>query len=74
MVKGNIVTRRNTRIRQYVVTVDAAARLVNSGDLVDRRTYEALVAAGVFGPPPEVETHPDEARHPSPKPTLFIED
>lgn len=47
MLKGSINTRRGKPIRQYGVTVNGATRLITSGDLVDRKTYEALVAAGV---------------------------
>jgi hypothetical protein len=47
MLKGSIATRRGKPIRQYGVTVDGATRLITSGDLVDRKTYDALVAAGV---------------------------
>ena len=48
MLKGSIATRRGKPIRQYGVTVDGATRLITSGDTVDRKTYEALVAAGAI--------------------------
>lgn len=61
MLKGNISTRKGERIRQFCVIVDGSPRIVTSGDVVDRKTYEALVAAGAVGPgpqnaPPNVET------------------
>ena len=51
MRKGHIVERRGRRVRQFLVSVDGATRLVTSGDVVDRATYEALVAAGCVVPP-----------------------
>jgi len=51
MRKGHIVVRRGRKVRQYLVSVDGSTRLVTSGDVVDRATYEALVAAGCVVPP-----------------------
>lgn len=51
MRKGHIVQRRGRKVRQYLVSVDGSTRLVTSGDVVDRATYEALVAAGCVVPP-----------------------
>ena len=48
MIKGNIVQRKRSTIRQYCVTVNGTSRLVNSGDIVDRKTYDALLAAGAI--------------------------
>lgn len=53
MRKGNIAMRKRTPIRQCCVTVDGASRLVTSGDVVDRKTYLALVAAGAIDPIPD---------------------
>jgi hypothetical protein len=50
MLKGNIVKRRTGQVRQYCVTVDGSTRLVTSGDVVDQKTYDALVAAGAIAP------------------------
>ncbi|HOK90626.1 MAG TPA: hypothetical protein PK379_11430 [Candidatus Hydrogenedentes bacterium] len=50
MRKGHIVHRRGRKVRQYLVSVDGSTRLVTSGDVVDRATYEALVAAGCVVP------------------------
>jgi hypothetical protein len=61
MLKGSINTRRGKPIRQYGVTVDGATRLITSGDLVDRKTYEALVAAGVVRALPRAAS--EETRH-----------
>lgn len=46
MLKGSIYKRRKALIRQFGVTVNGSTRLVTSGDLVDRETYKALLAAG----------------------------
>lgn len=46
MLKGSVFMRGRKRIRQCCVTVNGASRLVTSGDRVDRKTYEALLAAG----------------------------
>ena len=51
MLKGNKVSRRGKPIRQVAVVVEGTVRLVTSGDKVDRRTYEALIGAGVLPPP-----------------------
>ena len=48
MLKGCVVKRRGGAVRQFGVTVDGSTRLVTSGDTVDRRTYQALVAAGAL--------------------------
>ena len=48
LVKGSVVERKDGVVRQVGVTVGGAVRLVTSGDLVDRATYEALVAAGAL--------------------------
>lgn len=48
MKKGNIVQRRGRPVRQCGVTVSGSTRLVTSGDVVDRKTYDALVTAGVI--------------------------
>jgi hypothetical protein len=51
MLKGAFQERQGRRIRQFGVTVNGATRVVTSGDVVDRETYEALVAAGAVRPP-----------------------
>ncbi len=48
MLKGSIVTRRGKQYRQFGVTVNGSTRLITSGDTVDRKTYEALVAVGAI--------------------------
>ena len=50
MLKGSVNMRRGKPIRQYGVTVNGATRLITSGDVVDRKTYDALVAAGAVKP------------------------
>ena len=52
LLKGSVYMRRGKPIRQFGVTVDGATRLVTSGDLVDRKTYEALVGVGAIRPVP----------------------
>ena len=51
MQKGSHVTRHGVETRQYLIMVNCSVRIVNSGDTVDRDTYDALVAAGVIAPP-----------------------
>lgn len=51
MQKGNKLFRKGKPIRQVAVVVEGTARLVTSGDRVDRRTFEALIGAGVLPPP-----------------------
>jgi hypothetical protein len=48
MLKGNKLSRRGRPIRQVAVVVNGTVTLVTSGDTVDRKTYEALVLAGVL--------------------------
>lgn len=48
MLKGSVVSRRGKPFRQFGVTVNGATRLITSGDMVDRKTYEALVAVGAI--------------------------
>ena len=50
MMKGNKLTRRGKPIRQVAVVVDGTVKLVTSGDKVDRRTYDALIGAGIIAP------------------------
>lgn len=50
MLKGSIYQRRKQTVRQFGVTVNGATRLVTSGEVVDRQTYDALVAAGAIRP------------------------
>ncbi len=52
MRKGSHVLRRGVDTRQYLIMVNGTVRIVNSGDTVDRETYDALVAAGAIAPPP----------------------
>lgn len=51
MQKGNKLLRKGKPIRQVAIVVEGTARLVTSGDRVDRRTFEALIGAGVLPPP-----------------------
>ena len=64
MLKGAIVKRRSGTVRQFGVTVAGSTRLVTSGDTVDRKTYEALLAAGaiVAKTPTAVAEEPDAPR------------
>ncbi len=48
MVKGSDVKRNGKPIRQFGVTIDGSTRLITSGDVVDRKTYEALLAVGAI--------------------------
>jgi len=51
MVKGSIAQRRGKPIRQFGVSVNGTTRVVTSGDIVDRTTYEALLEAGAISKP-----------------------
>ena len=53
MLKGTVSERDGVPIRQFGVYVDGVIRLVTSGDMVDRETYDALIAAGAIEPDPE---------------------
>lgn len=66
MLKGSHAVRRGKPIRQYGVTVDGATRLITSGDAVDRKTYEALVAAGAIKPSPRDAAYRREDDAPTP--------
>jgi hypothetical protein len=59
MLKGSVATRKGKTIRQYCVTVDGATRLVTSGDTVDKKTFNALVAAGAVAPWPSSPAPPE---------------
>lgn len=60
MKKGAVLQRRGKPIRQYAVTVNMTTRVVTSGDVVDRETFEALVAAGVVDRTPDAPAPPTE--------------
>jgi outer membrane biosynthesis protein TonB len=64
MLKGSVYRRRGGDVRQFGVTVHGATRLVTSGDIVDRSTYEALLAAGAIRPaaPPQKSSPPRQER------------
>ncbi len=51
MQKGNKLVRRGKPIRQAAVVVDGTVKLITSGDKVERRTYDALIAAGILSVP-----------------------
>ena len=56
MLRGNVIDRPEGKVRQIGVTVDGSTKVVTSGDLIDRETYEALIRAGAVQPkaPPKV--------------------
>ncbi|MCC6489335.1 MAG: hypothetical protein IT364_17675 [Candidatus Hydrogenedentes bacterium] len=56
MQKGSVNYRSGVAVRQFGVYVNGVIRLVTSGDMVDRDTYEALVAAGAIPADPESAT------------------
>jgi len=69
--KGAVFQRRGKPIRQFAVTVNMSTRVVTSGEVVDRETYEALVAAGAVDLPAETTFNADRgvAMHaPAPPP------
>ncbi len=58
MLRGNIIERPDGKVRQIGVTVDGSTKVVTSGDLIDIKTYKALVQVGAIQPqapkaPPE---------------------
>lgn len=53
MLKGTVSERGGAPIRQFGVYVDGVVRLVTSGEMVDRETYDALIAAGAIEPDPD---------------------
>lgn len=53
MQKGSVNYRNGAAVRQFGVYVNGVIRLVTSGDMVDRDTYEALVAVGAIQADPE---------------------
>jgi len=53
MLKGTVAERGGVPIRQFGIYVDGVVRLVTSGEMVDRETYEALIAAGAIEPDPD---------------------
>ncbi|HIJ74419.1 MAG TPA: hypothetical protein HPP83_09990 [Candidatus Hydrogenedentes bacterium] len=52
MLKGSVYQRRNGPVRQFGVTVRGSTRVVTSGEVVDRETYLALIAANAIRPAP----------------------
>lgn len=62
MQKGHIIQRGKTKFRQCGVTVAGSTRLVTSGDVVDRETYEALLASGIIRPAPQESASRRESR------------
>ncbi|MDK1022532.1 MAG: hypothetical protein QGD90_12960 [Candidatus Hydrogenedentes bacterium] len=56
MLRGNVIERPSGKVRQIGVTVEGSTKVVTSGDLIDRETYEALIRAGAIQPkaPPKV--------------------
>ncbi len=62
MQKGHIIQRGKVKCRQCGVTVAGSTRLVTSGDVVDRETYEALLASGIIRPAPASSAKQRDAR------------
>ncbi len=60
MKKGAVLQRRGRPIRQFAVTVNMSTRVVTSGDVVDRETFEALVAAGAVDRQAEASANADQ--------------
>ena len=53
LLKGTVSERGGVPIRQFGVYVDGVVRLVTSGEMVDRETYDALIAARAIEPGPD---------------------
>ena len=61
MQKASVIDRGRTSVRQHAVMVGGHIRLVTSGDTVDKKTYDALIEAGVVvAPTPVVEAEAPE--------------
>ncbi len=50
MLRGNVIERPEGKVRQIGVTVDGSTKVVTSGDMIDRETFDALVRAGAIQP------------------------
>ena len=50
MLRGSVIERPEGKVRQVGVTVDGSTKVVTSGDLIDLKTYKALVRAGAIQP------------------------
>lgn len=50
MLRGNIIERPEGKVRQIGVTVDGSTKVVTSGDLIDLKTYKALIQVGAIQP------------------------
>jgi hypothetical protein len=59
LLKGSVSRRKGRDIRQVCVMVEGAPRLVTSGDVVDRKIYDALIAAGAVLPGGSPAAGPD---------------
>ncbi len=59
LLKGSVSRRKGRDIRQFCVMVDGAPRIVTSGDVVDRKIFDALIAAGAVLPKGEPAAGPD---------------
>lgn len=55
MIRGSNVLRHGKPIKQIGVTVNGSTKLVTSGDLVDRQTFNALLAMNAI----RVESRPN---------------
>lgn len=62
LVKGSIIQRKGQPIRQYGLSLNGTVRMITSGDVVDEKTYAALVAVGA------VKEEPQEPGLPEPLP------
>lgn len=66
MLKGSVYKRRSGVVRQFGVTVNGSTRLVTSGDVVDRATYEALLLARAIRQPSSEIQLPKRSQSPGP--------
>jgi len=73
MLKGSTCRRRREVVRQFGVTVNGATRLVTSGDVVDRETYYALLAAGAIRPGGASGSASPHAARPEPSDSQALE-
>ena len=67
LLKGSVYDRPSGKVKQYGVTVDGATKVITSGDLVDRDTYDALIKAGAIRPMADAPAPDAPLHHPKRK-------
>ena len=60
MLRGNVIDRPEGKVRQIGITVDGSTKVVTSGDLIDLKTYNALLDAGAIQPTAPKRAEPEQ--------------